>query len=91
MVVNTEGLLLAPVRLLSQSTSFRSATPKLKKYIYFKDTKEKDRTIFSQITFFVTQGVNFKQYSIKMFCLTNKKHHSHKKGKDSLETRAVFS
>ena len=47
MVVNTEGLLLAPV----QSSFFRRATAKLKA-IYFKDTKEKDQMIFSQITCF---------------------------------------
>ena len=47
MVVNTEDLLLAPV----QSSFFRRATPKLNK-IYFKDTKENDQMIFSQITCF---------------------------------------
>ena len=40
-------LLLAPV----QSSFFRRATPKLNK-IYFKDTKENDQMIFSQITCF---------------------------------------
>ena len=49
MVINTEGLLLAPVRLISKSSSFRRAPLKLKK-LYFKDTKEKDRLILSHIT-----------------------------------------
>ena len=51
MVINTEGLLLAPVRLISKSSSFRRAPLKLKK-LYFKDTKEKDRLILSHMTCF---------------------------------------
>ena len=51
MVINTEGLLLAPVRLISKSSSFRRAPLKLKK-LYFKDTKEKDRLTLSHMTCF---------------------------------------
>ena len=60
-----------PVRLPSQGSSFCRAPPKLKK-IYFKDPKERDQMVFHIWLVFVTQGVNFKQYSINIFCLTNK-------------------
>ena len=47
-------------RLLSQSSSFRRAPPKLQRIysVYYKDAKENDQTIFLHMAFFVTYGVN---------------------------------
>ena len=57
--------------------SFRRAVPfvehlqNLKRYI-LKIQKKKIKWFFHIQLVFVTQGVNFKQYSINVFCLTNK-------------------
>ena len=61
------------MRLLSQSSSFRRATSKLKN-MYCKVQKKKIKWLFHIWLVFITRRVNhdFKQHSINIFCLTNK-------------------
>ena len=53
---------LSFVRLLSSSSSFRQAPPKLERS-YYRDTKEKDQIIYLHMACFFYIGAKFKQYS----------------------------
>ena len=76
--VALSSLLYFPGKLFvfpPKSTSkehLQKAPPKLKEIYILKIQKKKIKLFFHIWLDFVTQGGNFKQYNINIFCLTNK-------------------